>query len=168
MSDQARLSCGRAHLYGRSSFQDKAAGSSPARPTTPLLSCGNARRWPPSIATASVRRLRIAVRERIPVLLSPEGRTHRTGVPDEITEFQALLGDANPSLPSFFGDIRERWVVAAVTRALQAGAGCRSLLSNPASPLVAGGVGCWRAREMSDPKRRCLRVQAGHAGWLRP
>src|SRR4029453_16891116 len=34
--------------------------------------------------------------------------------------------------------------------------------------MVVGGVGCWRAREMSDPKRRQLRVQAGHAGWLRP
>ena len=73
---------------------------------------------------ASVRRLRIAVRECISVLLSPEGRTHRTGVPDEITEFQALLGDVNPSLPSFFGDIRKCRVVAAVTRALQAVAGC--------------------------------------------
>jgi len=32
-------------VYGRFSFQDEAAGSSPARPTTPRLSCGNARRW---------------------------------------------------------------------------------------------------------------------------
>jgi hypothetical protein len=75
------------------------------------------------MAAASVRRLRTAVQERISVLLSPEGRTHRTGVLDEITEIQALLGDANPSLPSFLGDIRERRVVAAVTRALQAVAG---------------------------------------------
>ena len=45
-------------------------------------------------------------------------------VSDEITESQALLGDANPSAPSFLGDIRERRVVAAVIRALQAPAGC--------------------------------------------
>ena len=74
-----------------------------------------------------MRRLRIAVRERISVLLyccpRKAGLTG-LGVPNEITEFQALLGDANPSLPSFLGDIRERQVVAAVTRALQAVAGC--------------------------------------------
>ena len=112
---------GRPHSgYRHLADKDEAAGSSPARPTTPLLSCGNAHRWAPSIAAASAHsgprtHLCIAV---------PEGRTHRTGVPDEITEFQALLGDANPSLPSFLGDIRECRVVAAVTRAVQAVAGC--------------------------------------------
>jgi hypothetical protein len=34
--------CSRARWYGRFSFQDEAAGSSPARPTTPGLTCGNA------------------------------------------------------------------------------------------------------------------------------
>jgi hypothetical protein len=69
MPGQARLSLVRQSplLRGRFSFQDEGAGSSPARPTTPVLTCGNARRWPPSIAVASVRRLRTAVRERIPV-----------------------------------------------------------------------------------------------------
>ncbi len=40
---------------GLFSGQDEAAGSSPARPTTPGLTCGNARRWSPSMAVASVR-----------------------------------------------------------------------------------------------------------------
>jgi transposase len=41
---------------GRFSFQDEAGGSSPARPTTPALSWGNAR-WSPSSAVASARHL---------------------------------------------------------------------------------------------------------------
>jgi hypothetical protein len=45
--------------------KDEAAGSSPARPTTPALSCGNARRWWNEIAAAPVRRHCIAVSERI-------------------------------------------------------------------------------------------------------
>jgi hypothetical protein len=41
--------------------KDEAAGSSPARPTTPGLNCRNAHRWSPSMAIASVTRLRTAV-----------------------------------------------------------------------------------------------------------
>jgi hypothetical protein len=47
-------------------FQDEVGGSSPARPTTPGLTWGNASRAVPSITAARVCRLRTAVRERIP------------------------------------------------------------------------------------------------------
>jgi hypothetical protein len=46
--------------------KDEGAGSSPARPTTPGLSCGNARRWSRPVAVASARRAGTAVSERIP------------------------------------------------------------------------------------------------------
>jgi hypothetical protein len=52
--------------------KDEAAGSSPARPTTPGLTCGNARPWLLSIAAASARRLCTAVLERIPCDLTSE------------------------------------------------------------------------------------------------
>jgi hypothetical protein len=42
------------------------------------LTCENARPWLLSIVVASLRRQRIVVRERIPVLLSSECRTYRT------------------------------------------------------------------------------------------
>jgi hypothetical protein len=46
MPGQAQLSLVRQSplLHGRFSFQDEAAGSSPARPTTPVVICRNARR----------------------------------------------------------------------------------------------------------------------------
>jgi hypothetical protein len=47
-------------------FQDEAAGSSPARPTTPALSCANARQRPLSVTTLPAGRLRTPVWERIP------------------------------------------------------------------------------------------------------
>jgi hypothetical protein len=50
--------------------KDEAAGSSPARPTILVLTCGNSRRLSPSIAAGAVRRLRTPVSERIPALLS--------------------------------------------------------------------------------------------------
>ena len=69
MPGQARLSVRQSPLLrGRFSFQDEAAGSSPARPTTPALSCENAILSRLSMAAAPVRRLRTVVSERIPAL----------------------------------------------------------------------------------------------------
>src|SRR5215218_3707377 len=64
--------CGRARWYGRFSFQDEAAGSSPARPTTPGLTWGNARRWSSFNGGCFREGLRTAVLERIPALLSSD------------------------------------------------------------------------------------------------
>src|SRR4029453_17292370 len=47
--------------------KDEAAGSSPARPTIPVLTCGNTRLLSPTTAAAAVRRLRTAALEPIPV-----------------------------------------------------------------------------------------------------
>src|SRR5829696_9288981 len=71
---QARLSLVRQSplLRGRFSFQDEAAGSSPARPTIPRLTCANTRLLVPSTAATAVRLLRTAVSERIPALLSSD------------------------------------------------------------------------------------------------
>src|SRR4029453_11628507 len=55
---------------GQNPDKDEAAGSSPARPTTPGLTCGNTCRRSPSIAVVSGSRLRTAVSEPIPALLA--------------------------------------------------------------------------------------------------
>jgi hypothetical protein len=52
--------------------KDEAAGSSPARPTTPRLPAETLVVGNPSIAAAPGSRLRAAVSERIPALLSSE------------------------------------------------------------------------------------------------
>jgi hypothetical protein len=66
---QARLSVRQSPLLpGRFSFQDEVGGSSPARPTTPTLTCRNARRSDLSIAAAFLGRLGTAVLQRIRAL----------------------------------------------------------------------------------------------------
>src|SRR5829696_8973585 len=70
---RARLSLVRQSplLHGRFSFQDEGAGSSPARPTIPGLTCGNACPLSPPTVAVAVRRLRTAASERIPAVTAP-------------------------------------------------------------------------------------------------
>ncbi len=66
-------------------------------------------------------------------------------------------------LAAWWGDLLGLKVGRAVNRTSN-----EELAEQLAFSLMAASVGGWRARELSDPKRRRLRVQAGHAGWLRP
>ena len=78
-SNPRRRNTPRIHVSGFT-FQDEAAGSSPARPTTPPLTCANTRLLFPSSAATAVRRLRTEVVERIPTL-SPGNDSGRAPLP---------------------------------------------------------------------------------------
>jgi hypothetical protein len=72
---RSRATCENAGLHSGEppiADKDEAAGSSPARPTTPQLTCGNARRGFSFNGGCFREGLRTAVLERIPALLSSD------------------------------------------------------------------------------------------------
>jgi hypothetical protein len=145
----ARLSVRHSPLVrGRFSFQDEAAGSSPARPTTAALGCGNACRKSPLVAAlhplpphTGLRAHPCAVLYPAPPHRSPDVGDHRTG-----RSPPSPPGRAPPRAPGHRPRPPPSNVDLPVGQADHCGGRSRRLSAEPASfngcrqPVVAGEV----------------------------
>jgi hypothetical protein len=169
----------RKQARGQNPDKDEAAGSSPARPTTPGLTCGNACRWSPSMAVTFMRPLRTAVRERIPALLSLDdfgssvrangfrssvmASTHAGGCcGGRCGAGDALDGGVDrPTAP-----MRMSALAARASMGSCACLGYGDALGRPSSaPIaVAGARWCWPAPMTCDAAIRLRADRCGHRG----